>query len=93
MTPNVKLTREAERRDYFPQLAPAKTNSLTSEHGVLLDWICLPACLCQSPTETEREREREKYGRGARESLALPDAPLATEEETKGRARGFRAAG
>lgn len=83
-----------KRRDCFPRLAPAKTNSLTSEHGVLLHWICLPACLCQSPTETEREREkeREKYGRGAQESFCSARCSTCHREETKGRARGFRAA-
>lgn len=73
--PNRKLTREAEKERLLPWLAPAKTNSLTSEYAVLLDWICLPARFCRSPTETKKEKEREIW-KGRLGSLALPDAHL-----------------
>lgn len=63
LTLHTKLTREAEKDRLLHWHAAAKTNSLTSEHGVLLDWICLPACLCQSQTETKRGRGREIWRR------------------------------
>lgn len=73
--PNTKLSREAEKERLLPWLVPAKTNSVTSEHAVLLDWICLPARFCQRPAETKREKEREIWN-GKLGSLALPDAHL-----------------
>lgn len=63
LTPHTKLSREAEKDRLLHWHAAAKTNSLTSEHGVLLDWICLPACLCQSQTETKRGKGREIWRR------------------------------
>lgn len=73
LTPYTKLTRKAEKYWLLPRLAPAKMNSLTSEHGVLLDWICLPACLCQSQEKKKKKTKRGKGGgklRSARCSLA-----------------------
>lgn len=46
----------------FPWRSPVEMNSLTSQLSVLLDWICLPTCLCQSSTETNRENERNMGG-------------------------------
>lgn len=82
LTPHTKLTREAEKERLLPWLAPAKTNGLTSEHGVLLDWICLPACLCQSETETKREKEREIW-KGRPRKLNSARCSLAIEKRQK----------
>lgn len=46
-------------------------NSLTSEHGVQLDWTCLPACLCQRQGGKNEETRRRE-----RESLVPADAHL-----------------
>ncbi len=90
LTPHTKLTREAEKDRLLLQLAPAKTNSLTSERGVLLDWICLPACLCQSQTETKGGKGR-KIWKERPGKLCSARCSLATEERQKERARGFKA--
>lgn len=92
LTPHTKLTREAEKERLLPWLAPAKMNSLTSECSVLLDWICLPACLCQSLTETEREIEWERNMEEETWKAELCQMLTCHWGETKGRARGFRAA-
>lgn len=77
LTPYTKLTRKVEKYWLLPWLAPAKTNSLTSEHGVLLDWICLPARLCQS-----QGKKKNKRGKG-RGKLRSARCSLATEKRQK----------
>lgn len=72
------------RKRQFPQLAPAKTNSLTSERGVLLEWICLPALLLSEPNRKASEGDEGGIGEGRpREALALPDARSQTERRQK----------
>lgn len=88
LTPYTKLTRKAEKYWLLPRLAPAKMNSLTSEHGVLLDWICLPACLCQS----QEKKKKKNQERERRRKASLCQMLTCHWEETKERARGFRAA-
>lgn len=72
LTPNTKLTKKAEKCWLLSWLTPVKTNSLTSEHGVLLDWICLPASLCRRQEKKKKKQRQEKEEK----SLALPDAQL-----------------
>lgn len=88
LTPYTKLTRKAEKYWLLPRLAPAKMNSLTSEHGVLLDWICLPACLCQSQGKKKKKPREGKE----EESFALPDAhfPLRRDKRKSQRVQGSK---
>lgn len=52
-------------------------NSLTSEHGVQLEWTRLPACLCQSQEKKGETREKE------RGELSSSRCSLATEKRQK----------
>ncbi|KAK5864462.1 hypothetical protein PBY51_015702 [Eleginops maclovinus] len=59
-------------------------NCRTSEHGVLLDWVCLPGRLCQSPTDTKKERKNLRN----MERFTLPDAPPRRDKGKSQRVQG-----